>query len=276
MEPRFNTSFIPKQTLSQAAPASTPRVSHAAGPRSWGMLLTFVVFIIAVLISGGLLAYRWYLSNDIENMLQTLDNERQAFQPALIKELVRLDTRINSAQAILAGHLAPSRLMELLEDTTLSSVRFTDFTYASISANQIAVELSGTARSFESVALQSDVFGGNEHFRSPVFSGIDLDESGSVVFKVSMNVSPDLLRYADTVVAAPASQSPQSSSPSSEQTGTAPAAGGTAGSQQQGGASAEAESENAGSGNTGTGSTGAPSGGSTPTPPPPAAPPGQQ
>ena len=68
--------------------------------------------------------------------------------------------------------------------------------------------MMGEAKSFNAVALQSDVFGGERSFQDPIFSNFTLNENGNVIFKFSTSVEPELLRYLETLVGKPSSSIP--------------------------------------------------------------------
>jgi hypothetical protein len=55
--------------------------------------------------------------------------------------------------------------------------------------------MSGLARSFSSVALQSDEFGKNRFIQQPVFSGFSLDDRGDVEFNVTALIDPSVVSY---------------------------------------------------------------------------------
>ena len=109
-----------------------------------------------------------------------LEQARGAFEPSLITEMERVDTRINTANEILARHVAFSEFFKILEELTLQNVRFSRFDYSFIDgAPQVMLE--GEARSYSSVALQSDIFGDNKYLKNPIFPTSDLQRAGTLL-----------------------------------------------------------------------------------------------
>jgi hypothetical protein len=88
-----------------------------------------------------------------------------------------------------------SQFFDLLEQATLKSVRFKDFRYNASGDGRSSIALSGEADSFAAVALQSDAFGQSRFIREPIFSNLDLDNKGNVIFDFSAFVDPSLISY---------------------------------------------------------------------------------
>lgn len=207
MEPKFQTSFIPKQSL---APSPAAQRRSASNSRAFGLgtVIAIVIFIGAVSASVLLFLYEQYLTRSIQSNQASLERAREAFEPALIKELGRLDDRINAANIILNQHIAPSALFTLLESITLQNVQFTSFSYTGEGTNgMVAISLSGKAKSFQTVALQSDLLGSNSYLKNTVVSELALDASGDVTFQVNANVDPRFLSYLSKVQKNPSAPS---------------------------------------------------------------------
>lgn len=190
MEPRFKTSFMPKKPV---AP-QTGRVPRG-GSVGLFFLLTLIVFLAAVVVSAGLFLYQLYLTNSIERKSDELERARASFDPALIQELTRLDTRIETAGSLLDNHIALTRLFAFLEENTLESVQFQNFRYTTLSDEGVTIAMSGKAKSFGAVALQSDVFGNSSFIRDPIFSNLNVDVFGDVTFNMTAFVNPSMLSY---------------------------------------------------------------------------------
>ncbi len=188
MAEQFQTSFIPKKSFDDVG---TPKA-----PKRSGILfaLSTILLILSLLSAGGVFAYGRFLESSITNKKGALQKARAAFEPELIRELSHLDMKFKTAEELLNSHIAVSGIFDLLEDTTLETVRFTDFSFG-LDPKGIRLMMSGSARSFSSVALQSDEFGKNRFISEPVFSGFDLDERGNVTFSVSSLVDSAVVSY---------------------------------------------------------------------------------
>lgn len=189
MEPKFRTSFIPRQAMVPVKGATR------GGGGNILFLITFILFLAAVALSAGVFFYQQFLEQSIESKRAQLDRAREAFEPALIEELSRLDLRIDSARTLLDQHVVQSELFVFLEQNTLRSVQFEDFNYSVAPDGRVSLTMRGRARSFGAVALQSDVFGKSRFIRDPIFSDLNLDQVGNVIFKFSAFVDPTLISY---------------------------------------------------------------------------------
>jgi hypothetical protein len=191
MAQEFQTSFIPKKTFDVGMAPARKAGSSLSGIFSF---VAFILILLSVVGAGGVFLYERFLIASIENKKESLERAKNAFEPELIRELSRLDLKLRGSQGLLDRHLAPSGIFDLLEDITLETVRFTELSYAA-EKEAIRLTLQGEALSFASVALQSDEFGKHRSLRSPVFSGLTLDDRGNVQFGVTALVDPIVLSY---------------------------------------------------------------------------------
>lgn len=194
MEPKPLTSFIPKQV-------TVPGPVHRTRVGVLGVLST-IIFLGTLALAGGVFFYRDLLVDDIGEMNARLVRAKNAFEPELIKEFSAFHSRLEAAKTIIAGHQAISPLFDLLEERTLSTVRFSLLELSLPSRGAASLRLSGEARGFTAIALQSDIFGGETAFRNPVFSNFDLGERGEVRFSFTTDLDPSLLRYRNLIEAA--------------------------------------------------------------------------
>jgi len=193
---QIQTSFIPKKTPLPTA------LAPGMGRRSVNLLpiISIAVFFLAVGLSATVFFYKARLVNVIIAMDADLAAAKKSFEPEFIDEAVRLSTRIEGARGLLANHRALSPLFDLLEKKTLETVRFQDFTFSAKEGKDSTLAMKGQARSFNAVALQSDVFGAERSFKDPVFSNFTLNEVGDVLFDFKTTLASELLQYRETVL----------------------------------------------------------------------------
>jgi hypothetical protein len=191
MDQEFQTSFIPKKTLSQS-----PQVSRGG---SFGLInvVAFVVMLISLLVAGGAYLYRDNLSKKVEEMKVSLARAQNIFEPELLVELKTLDRRIQAADEILSNHIAVSPIFEVLQEITLPTVRYVDFTYEidAVNPNVVHVAMTGEAVSYDAITLQADLFSNNRFIRNPIFSNFSLNKTGSVEFDLMFDVSKSLVNF---------------------------------------------------------------------------------
>jgi len=194
MESQIKSSFIPKDA---------PEGGYLKAQRSSGaldlLLLAAIILVFASLALGvGIFLYQQYLQSSLNSKRDQLERARDAFEPALIEELTRLDKRMNAAQGILNNHIAPSEVFALLEQLTLQTVGFESLSFEAADANTMTISMSGTAVSVNSIALQADLFGKHPAIASPIFSNIRR-EAGGVRFDVDAVLNPAVLRFGSVV-----------------------------------------------------------------------------
>ena len=190
MDKEFQTSFIPKKTVIEK-----PKKIHNSGGGVVN-LIAFVVFIASILSAGGAYFYRSSVQADIKQHKIDLQRAKNAFEPSLITELQILDKRLTAATGILDKHIAVSPIFVLLQDITLPTVRYSDFTYEiEEKTNLVNVEIKGEAKGYSHIALQADLFGKNKFIKNPIFSEFVLDQTGNVDFNLSFSVDKSLVSF---------------------------------------------------------------------------------
>lgn len=210
MPDRVTTSFIPKESLMQDRTPRAPRRS----PFVFLNLIGAGILIVTVIASGGVFLLKSYTEQSIAAKRVSLDRQRAAFEPATIEELLRLDKRINASAALLKSHYALTLIFDDLEARTGENVRFKTFKYEPAGTGRFAVSMSGTAKSFNSVAVQSDSFGKSSIIKDPIFSNLNLDQNGNVIFEFGGLVDPVRINFSTLIAgaaAAPGLPEPQGS-----------------------------------------------------------------
>lgn len=199
----IKTSFIPKASLKVER-----RQEIKGAPIALASLIATIILILAVAGAAGTFLFKQYLIQSINSKKESLDRARAAFQPDTIKELQRVDTRLIVGSNLLAAHQSPSLLFDEIEARTLASVRFNNFQFGAGTGSMLKISMSGTAKSFNAVALQSDAFGASEILSNPIFSNMNFDQTGNVAFDVSAAVNGDRIRYLGGVSSLTDSASP--------------------------------------------------------------------
>ncbi|MDO8492240.1 MAG: hypothetical protein Q7S34_01185, partial [bacterium] len=179
-------------------------------------ILVVIIFFGVVALSAGSYLYRGLLIKKLADKKEVLEKAKEGFDLETIKKLKRLDIRIESAKSLLEQHIATSAFFDILESATLKTVRFKDLSLsikaqnsasiggATISDNplqtgsagtSIDFKMNGIAKSYNSVALQSDLFNKTKGFKEPIFSSLNLNELGEISFIVSALLDPQVLLY---------------------------------------------------------------------------------
>jgi hypothetical protein len=183
------TSFIPKKPLDTTARSSGGALGSLA------FLLSLLIFIPSLIAAGGVFAYKQYLTQALAQKTASLQAAEAAFDPTVIAQLERLDTRMNSAETLLQSHVAPSALFDFLAAQTIPSVQFTNFSYTLNPDGSASLSLTGVGQNFAAVALQSDQLGASSMLKDIAFSNVTIGQNGLISFSVTATVQPTLINY---------------------------------------------------------------------------------
>ncbi len=215
MDAPVQPSFIPRK------PVSSPGFESGG---SWlGILLFFIAslcLVASLLAAGGAFLYQRHLASSIASKSEMLRQAEEAFNPATIQELTRLDSRFRNARSLLQNHVTALGIFDFLSEDTLQTVQFTNFTYEVSSGGVAEVTLVGVADGFPTIALQSDRFGANPELKDVVFSAIVVNTDGHVGFTVRFTVDPTMINYAKKLVEQPQDQLQTTPNPTSTPTST--------------------------------------------------------
>ncbi len=190
MEPKFQSSFIPK---GPASSTSSPLGVRGA-PRDIVSFLAGLIFTISLILAVGVFAYKYYLNYRIDRMGAELESARTALSPETIDELVRLNDRIVSVEDLVSKHRVVSPVFDYLSSVTPKTVRYIEFSFA-VTDKTLDLNVRGEARSYSALATLSQTLHQTDNFQKPVFTNLSLDEKGNVLFTLSVVVNPDLISY---------------------------------------------------------------------------------
>jgi len=193
----LQTSFIPKKSSlpTTSAPARFGRTVNLFA------VVAIIIFLLTGILAAVTFFYRGSLISEITEMNTELVKAKKNFEPEFVETAIRLNKRIESVKVLLKDHRSVSPLFDILEKKTLERVRFQGMNLT-LSDSSATLSMTGEAKSFNSVALQSDVFGKEHYFQNPVFSNFKLSESGDVVFNFTTDVDPALLKYQEGILRA--------------------------------------------------------------------------
>jgi hypothetical protein len=195
MESKIKSSFIPRDTAQPGGFRARKKRGTAGDLLT---LFSIVLVIVSVSLGVAVFLYVKFLETSLESKREQLQRAQASFEPALIAELNHLDDRMRTGEDLLELHLAPSVLFRTLEELTLDTVSFRNMQYSAAEKSAINLDISGIARSVNSVALQADLFSKHGTIVNPIFSSIDRQPDG-VHFDMTASVNPSNLRFAALV-----------------------------------------------------------------------------
>jgi hypothetical protein len=189
VDPGFKTSFIPKKQTGSRGGAYSRSIDIIP-------FTVYTIFIIAVLASAGLFGYRFWLQRSIAKAKEQVVVAREAIDFNLLNELDILDRRLKAVRTIIDNHISSVRLFELLEDKTVSDLRYNSFDFESgIAGGAPKLILSGEARDLASIAAQSMVYKAEDGLEDTTFVEINQDQDENVTFRIESGLDPNLIKY---------------------------------------------------------------------------------
>jgi hypothetical protein len=195
METGIKSSFIP----SDAVVSPVDRSAQRTGFGDLLILIAVVLLVASAALAVAVFLYVQYLENSSASKVQQLQIAKDAFDPALIQELTRLDDRMKIADRVLRNHVAPSAFFDILEQLTLQTISFGNLAFKMTDPQNISIQMSGVAVSVNSIALQADYLSRSGTIANPIFSNIARKQDG-VHFDLSALVSPLAIRYSQRFV----------------------------------------------------------------------------
>lgn len=151
-----------------------------------------VVFVGTAVLSGGAFAYKQYLAKQIAGASQELDAAQKGFEESALRQSVDRDRKLQALADLLRGHLIPSNVFTILQENTLSQIRFVIFSYT---AESRRIDLTGESGSYSALAQQVRVFESLPSVERVDFGGLTLGEKGLLNFKMTLVFKPGLLQF---------------------------------------------------------------------------------
>lgn len=194
MEPKFQSSFIPKKPVSDSAKMLGPVTKNR---NIFSVLATFI-FTITLLVSAGLFVYQKMIESKISKADLEISDVRNAFEADKIRDLIDASSRLNSITKLLENHYVVSEVLILLQNLTVRNMRFDNFSYRNTDGKP-TISMDSEALSYNAVANQRDVFIQSGLMSDVLFTGFNLSETGQVRSKFTAVISPKLVSYKELI-----------------------------------------------------------------------------
>lgn len=203
MDNQIKTSFIPRKNLDTAVNFQTGTSSPRRVGRTIFALVATIIFIITVAAYGLTFVWQAKLKKDIAKQIESMQAVRKNFDERFVQDASRLNTRIDLASKILQNHVSPSSLYSLLEEYTLQTVSFNNFSFKDNQDGTLGISGSGVAARYESIVLQSDAFGKSGYLRNVIFTNLRPDQNNvNVGFSFEATLDPKLILYRNSLASA--------------------------------------------------------------------------
>lgn len=198
MQPKFQTSFIPKK----AVEGDSSRGVRAVDDTNIFTLAGTLVFLSTVLLFGGLFLYKNLLLKQLEQKGNEVIAAKSAIEPDKIREILDANSRITASVDLLNNHLVTSKLLSLLGELAVKNLQFNDLKYEN-KANGPTILINGEVKTYNSLAFQNETLSKNELLKKPVFSEINLLDSGNIKFRFSAVLDHSLVSYKKLIESLP-------------------------------------------------------------------------
>jgi hypothetical protein len=196
MDPKFQTSFIPKSPVisqQKQASVSMPAIDIFS-------TVSTVVFFLTLILLGGAFGYEFYLKNQIELVKAEVVKANESYQLQDAKNIIAANSRLMSIKRLVDRHIAMSEMFSLLQTLTLKKVAFSNFSYKSIGGeNEITMDTE--AQTYNALAQQLAAFSENSYIKKPRFTDFALSENGNIKTKFTAVIDPSLVSYKKAVEA---------------------------------------------------------------------------
>lgn len=191
MEPKFQSSFIPKGPLATTGTAT--KTSRQSDTSFLGTLAVFV-FALAILATLSAVGYEYYLKKDIGSLAKKLLDAKSTLQPEVIKKISDLDERLKATESLLNNHIVLSPLFEYLETETVKTIQLTQFKYTS-EEGVLKLAMRGKSRGYSTLAFQAQRFNASDFMKDVVFGDLSLDNTGNVDFTFKATLDPSIIAF---------------------------------------------------------------------------------
>ena len=191
MEPTFQTTFIPKKPLVENQDMSS------TGGVSLLVFLATILLVVSCALAGGIYLYRASVASKVDDMQKQLEQSSVSFDADLAFNIEDTNHRLSVAQELVSNHVAFSPLLVILGENTLKTIRYTKLNAEQTvgSGAEATIKISGVAKNYDAIALQSDMFAKNRFIRDPIFSNLVPTIEGNIAFDLSFTVDPAYMKY---------------------------------------------------------------------------------
>jgi|GEM_PF-1458851 len=198
MDPKFNSSFIPKKMLQEdvtGKSSSSQYVKHRTvmGPTYF---LTLTLFVLAILVSGFLFAWTQVVDRRVEDKIATLEAKNAAYDDTIVQDLLRVDSRLSEATNLLNAHVAFTELLDVLEELTVRTISYDGLSFAlDEQTGALELEVTGIAPTFRDAAVQADTFRSEQFLQNPTVTRLSRNNDDLAGFAITASIDPRLITY---------------------------------------------------------------------------------
>ena len=200
MDQKFQTSFIPKkQSLTMGGSLSSQRSGFHI--TSLFMVIAVLLFIVSLVGVGGAYSWKQYLLSSQDSYKNQLKERESQFNINLIEQLKQINVQIDTAKQLLKNHTALSQVFDILQQMTISNVRFISLDVSNSIGQNTVITMKGYGSDLSAVAFQSEVLGKLSQYglkkivKNPMISDPVMETGGAAAFGFSATINHNDLTY---------------------------------------------------------------------------------
>lgn len=150
------------------------------------------LFILSLLVYGGLLFYQNRLNKNLESINQAIENLniRRDFETEQI--MIDLDKKLKVLKEMFENHFYWSNLVAKIEELTVPEVYFSE-AQVSLAEDKVDFGFKGNALTYTTLARQIISFQEEPNVESVTVSSITLSADGGIDFNLEVFFSKDIL-----------------------------------------------------------------------------------
>lgn len=161
-------SFIPKNS------SNTPKRRVRPARRIYVLsYVSYILFFGSLLAALGLFFYSAQISKTLEATAAELSAAQTRFSLSDFARIQAFDDKLKTADRLLEGLAAPSRLFAELESVVAANVYFSGFKYEAYADDTYALDLTGKATDLNQILYQSDLLNKSQILESAVVGAFD-------------------------------------------------------------------------------------------------------
>ena len=187
LSPSIPTSFVPKQ------PVSTDRRRFSNGGNNLFLVVSAAVLGITIAVAAATFLYDQFLKNEENAKAAQIVAAQKSVNQDTVDQLVRLQTRLTSAQALINQHIVLTQFFALLGSISAQSVHFDGVSINVADDRSAHISMTGEAKDFNALASQSTTFASQQLVKSAIFSNINVNKTNNVSFTLDATLDPSLI-----------------------------------------------------------------------------------
>lgn len=177
------------------------------------LIVSLVIAGLTAAIAVGTFGYDRYLQHQLAGKQAKLSVAQQNVDQNTIEEFVRLRDRLANGENLLSNHVMLSQFFDTLEGLTLQNVRFSNLRLSVAGDHTARLQMTGTAKSFNALAAQSNAFAAEKRIKRAIFSNITLNDAKLVGFTLTADIDPKLVVEGSAVPASTTTTQPSTVPP---------------------------------------------------------------